>query len=121
MLAVVLASFLVAYTLLGCNDRNLLKKDETSIADATFTKFISAVKAGDSLYIADMFSKAIRNENDDLQKRATNLIDFICGDVAIRECLVDEFVPENVGLVSVYIIESSHRQHWLLVAFAARS
>ena len=122
--------------------------NDEKIADKTFNEIISAVKLKDNSKIVNMFSDAIKSENN-LSQSASNFIDYIDGDIisissaseagvgadyktetgkkrkeiqsafcintteriyyiAIKECVRDEFDDNNVGVMSIYIIESNN-------------
>ncbi len=144
--------FILTLILTSCSDVGdgmlFLEEDNDKIADETFNEIMSAVKSKDDAKIADMFSNAIKS-NDDLSRSALRFVGFIQGDiisfstasesgvgedsrledgkrrkeiqssfcvittectyyVAIKECIVDEFDDNNIGVLSLYIIESNN-------------
>ena len=144
--------FILTLTLISCSDVGngmlFLEEDNDKSADETFNEIMSAVKSKDDAKIADMFSNAIKS-NDDLSRSALRFVGFIQGDiisfstasesgvgedtkledgkrrkeiqssfcvnttectyyVAIKECIVDEFDDNNIGVLSLYIIESNN-------------
>ncbi len=56
------------------------KKTDAEIADATFEKLVSAIQSKNTTNIVDLFSAAAKTEAD-VEQEATQLIDFIQGDI----------------------------------------
>ena len=143
---------IVTVTFTSCSqgeaNMGIFRDTDEKIADKTFNKIISAIRLEDDSKIVDLFSNAIKSE-DDLSKPAMTFIKCIRGDIisfssaseagvgadyktetgkkrkeiqsafcinttessyyiAIKECVKDEFDDNNIGIMSIYIIESSN-------------
>ena len=126
----------------------ILGDNDERIADKTFNEIINAIRLKDDAKIVDMFSSAIKSEND-LPQSAVKFVNYIHGDIisfssaseagvgvdyktengkkrkeiqsafcinttestyfiAIKECIKDGFDDNNIGLLSIYIIESAN-------------
>lgn len=63
-------------------------KNDLEIADETFHNLISAVYAKNEIGIIELFSHTVREEAD-LERDASELVDFICGDFVSKSSASD--------------------------------
>ena len=154
MMKLILSIILLILTLTftSCSNGGIgmgvIGNNDEKIADKTFNEIITAIRLEDDSKIVDMFSNAIKSE-DNLSQSALMFFDFIHGDIvsfssaseagvgtdyrtesgkkrkeiqsafcistteniyyiAIKECIKDEFDDNNIGIMSIYIIESNN-------------
>jgi len=150
LLSIIVILLTVAFTSCSAEFANMgmFEDNDEKKADETFRILISAVELKDDSKLVDMFSNAVRSEND-LSQSAEKFVDYIHGDIvslssaresgvgssyttengkrrkeiqssfcinttenayyiAMKECVIDEFDKNNIGLLSIYIIESNN-------------
>lgn len=150
LLSIILLILTVTFTSCFKDGANigLFGDNDEKNADKTFNEIVNAIRLKDDSKIVDMFSNAIKGE-DDLSQSAVRFVNYIHGDIisfssaseagvgadyktengkkrkeiqsafcinttestyyiAIKECIKNGFDDNNIGLLSIYIIESAN-------------